>query len=77
LDGGEFASDPCRRFAGSHQFRGSLEHLGHEPLASFALALEVRPVDGSYGFDPGEFGFQHLDPSRERDLGRERPRRAP
>jgi hypothetical protein len=65
LNGRELTSDPCHRFPGNHQFRGSLEHLGHEPLASFALALEIRPVDGSGGFDPGESGFQHLDAGRE------------
>ena len=61
LEGREFASDPCRCFPGSHQFRSRLEHLGHEPLASFALTLEVRPVNGSSGLELGNIGFQPLD----------------
>ena len=34
---------------------------GSEPVAPFALALEVRPVNGRSGFEPADFGFQRLD----------------
>jgi hypothetical protein len=54
LEGREFAGDPCRRFPGSHQFRRRLEYFRHEPFAPLALVLEVRPVDGGSGFDPGD-----------------------
>jgi hypothetical protein len=58
LEGREFAGDPRRRFPGRHQVRRRLEHLRHESVAPFALALEVRPVNGRSGFEPAEFGFQ-------------------
>jgi hypothetical protein len=59
LEGREFASDACRRFPGSHQFRPRLEYFRHEPFAP--LALEIRPVNGGSGFELGKFGFQRLD----------------
>jgi hypothetical protein len=65
LEGFEFASDPRRRFPGSHQFRRRLKYFRHESFAP-ALALEVRSMNGGSGFDPGEFGFQHPDAGGER-----------
>jgi hypothetical protein len=64
LQGREFASDPRCRFPSSHQFRRRRKYCRHEPFAP--LALEVSPVDGGSGFDLGKFGFQGLDPGRER-----------
>ena len=59
--GREFASDPCRRFPGSHQFRPRPKYFCHKSFAPLALTLEARPVNGGSGFDPGEFSFQRPD----------------
>jgi hypothetical protein len=64
--GREFASNPRRRFPGSHQFRRRLESFRHEPFAPLALALEVCPVNGGSGFELGKFGFQRLNARRKR-----------
>jgi hypothetical protein len=50
----------------SHQFRRRLKYFRHEPFAPFALALEVRLVNGGGGFELGKFGFQRLDAGRGR-----------
>jgi hypothetical protein len=62
-----FTGESRRRFPGRHQVRCRLEHLGHQPLASFALALKVRPVNGRSGFELGEFRFERFDARLERD----------
>jgi hypothetical protein len=66
FNGLQLTSQPRRRFPGRHQVLCRLEHLGHEPVAPFALALEIRPVTGRSDFKPSEFVFQRLDAGFER-----------
>jgi hypothetical protein len=61
LEGFELTIEPRCHFPSQHQVGCRLEHLGHEPLAPVALALEVRPATGRNAFELGEFGFQVKD----------------